>query len=123
MYTIMVAQVLGIFFALVGISMVLNSRGTAAAIEEAVQHKGILWTWGLLSTLIGSVIVVFNSNMWTSGLPLLVTILGWIALIKGVFILLFPHAAASLYRKINKNGTLVFCGIVAIIIAAILFYW
>ncbi|MGC9598952.1 MAG: hypothetical protein ABSE18_01040 [Minisyncoccia bacterium] len=122
MNTIVIAQILGIFFALVGISIVIRSKATAAAMEESVQNKGILWLWGFLAVLIGAVIVVLN-NMWTSGLPLLVTIIGWMALIKGAFIFFFPDASVSLYRKFNKGGVLVFCGVVALILGLVLLYW
>jgi hypothetical protein len=122
MNTVVIAQILGIFFAVTGISMVINKRGTAAAIEESLQNKGISWIWALLALLIGAVVVVLN-NEWTSGLALLVTILGWLALIKGAFILIFPGAAISLYKKLSKGGMLAFCGVVALVLGLVLFYW
>ncbi len=117
-----IAQVLGILFVLVGLSMIFNSKAAASAIEESVQNKGILWLWGFLAVLIGAVVVVLN-NAWTSGLPLLITILGWIALVKGVFILSCPKAAVSLYKRFNKSGTLMLCGIIALVFGLILLYW
>ena len=122
MNTVVIAQVLGIFFGIVGISMVVNSKATNAALEASVQNKGILWLWGFLALLIGAMIVILN-NMWTSGLPLLITVIGWISLIKGFFILLFPGAAVSLYRKFNKNGLLALCGVVSLILGLVLLYW
>lgn len=121
MDTIVIAQVLGIFFTVAGISMIVNAKATVAAVGVSLENKGTLWLWGMLALLIGAVVVVFN-NMWTSGLPLLVTILGWIALIKGVFIMIFPGAAASLYKKFNKKGVLVACGVVALVIGLALLY-
>jgi hypothetical protein len=121
-FSSIIAEILGIFFALVGISMVANNKATAAAIGESVQNKGIVWIWGFLAVLIGAVIVAFN-NMWTFGLPLLITVLGWLALIKGAFILIFPRAAASLYGKFNKSGMIVFCGVVVFILGMVLLYW
>ena len=122
MNTIIIAQVLGFFFAFVGISMVTNRKNTVAVIEASIQNKAVLWLWGFLATLIGATIVVLN-NVWTSGLPLLVTVLGWIALIKGAFILFFPNATVSLYRKFNKVNTIVFFGIIAFLLGLVLFYW
>jgi VIT1/CCC1 family predicted Fe2+/Mn2+ transporter len=121
-FSMVIAEVLGIFFALVGISMVANSKATAAAIEESVQNKGMLWMWGFLAVLIGAMIVSFN-NRWSSGLPLLVTFLGWLALIKGAFILIFPRAAATLYGKCNKSGMLVGCGVIVFVLGMVLLYW
>lgn len=117
-----IAQILGIFFAVVGIAMVVNSKSVVGAIEESVSHKGVVFLWGLLALFMGAVIVSVN-NTWTSGLPLLITILGWLALIKGVFILLAPAAAVALYRKFSKGGMVVFCGVVAFVLGLVLFYW
>jgi uncharacterized membrane protein HdeD (DUF308 family) len=120
--SVVIAQALGIFLIVGGIAMVVNTKETATAIEESVQNKGVLWTWGFLSLLIGAVIVVLN-NVWTTGLPLFVTILGWLALIKGVFIVIFPGVAASFYRKLNKSSILALCGIVVFVIGLVLLYW
>lgn len=120
--TIAIAQVLGIFFVIAGISIVANGKATAAAVEESAQNKGILFMWGILALLVGAVIVVFN-NVWISGLTLLVTILGWLALIKGTFILLLPGVAASLYKKCGKSNVLVVAGVVMVVLGLVLLYW
>ena|SRR5579863_2904604 len=122
MNTLIISQILGIFFVVVGIAMVANSKATTVAISESLQNKGILWLWGILALLTGAVVVVAN-NSWTSGLPALVTILGWLALLKGALILFFPNAATSLYRKFNKSGILMLCGFVVFVIGLILIYW
>ena len=121
MNTNSIAQILGIFFLVAGISMVANRKATGAAIEASVQNKGTLWLWGIFALLIGAIVVVFN-NVWTSGLPLLVTLIGWIALLKGVLILILPDAAGSLYKKFATNSMLVLAGIVAVILGLVLLY-
>jgi len=122
MNTFVIAQVVGVFFAFVGISMLVNSKAAALAVEESVQNKGILWLWGFLAVLVGAVVVVLN-NAWTSGLSILVAIIGWIALVKGAFILIFPGAAASLYKKCNKRWLFVLSGIVVLILGIVLLSW
>lgn len=114
-----IAHLLGIFFVVTGIAMVVNSKAVAAAIEESMQNKGIVWLWGILALSVGAVVVVFN-NMWTSGLPLLVTVLGWLAIVKGAFILILPGTAASFYKKFSRNGMIAFCGVVAFVIGLVL---
>ena len=121
MDTMVIAQILGIFFVVFGVAFIFNSKGIRAAIEASVENKGILFLWGMLALLTSAVILVFN-NAWTSGMPLLITILGWLAFVKGAFILVFPNAAASLYRKFNKSGMLVFVGVVVLIVGLILLY-
>ena len=121
-FSIVIAQVLGIFFVVAGISMVANGKATAVAVEESAQNKGMMFMWGILALLIGAVIVVLN-DVWTSGLTLLVTILGWLALVKGMFILLLPDPAATLYKKCGKSGLLVVAGVVIVVLGLVLLYW
>ncbi len=45
--SVVIAQVLGIFFVVAGIAMVVSSKATAGAIEESVAHKGIMFMWGM----------------------------------------------------------------------------
>jgi hypothetical protein len=116
-----IAEALGIFFVVMGVAMVVNGKETAAVIEEAAQNRGFLWTWGFLALATGAVIVALN-NLWTSGLPLAVTILGWLALVKGAFILVFPGAVSALYRKFGHSGLIVFAGVVALVVGFALLY-
>jgi hypothetical protein len=120
--TIVLAQIFGILFAVLGLSMVVNRKGMSAAMTEMSQNPGFLWVLGFIALAMGTVFVVL-SNTWTSGLlALIVTVIGWLILIKGVFILWFPNAAAALYRKCNTGSMLVWWGIIAFIIGLVLLY-
>lgn len=119
--SVVVAHILGIFLAVMGVSMFINSKGTVTVVEESLQSKSVLWMWGLLATMAGALILAFN-NVWTSGLPLVVTIIGWLVLIKGAFILFVPGSAASFYRIFAKKSLVAFCGVIALIIGLVLLY-
>jgi len=101
--------------------MVVNKKLTTAAVEEAIRDQGSLWMWGFLAVITGAVIIPLN-NMWTSGLPLVITILGWLALIKGVLILFFPAAMVSLYRKFIKESMMIPAGLVVFVLGLVLLY-
>jgi len=119
--SVAITQVLGIILAVMGLSVAIDRKIVSAALEKVSQDRGFLWLWAFLILTMGALMVVLN-NIWTSGLPLLVTILGWLTLIKGAFLLLLPGPAVSLYRKCNKNSVLVFGGIAAFILGVVLLY-
>lgn len=119
--SIAITQVLGAIFAIMGLSVVIDRKNLSVALDKVSEDRGFLWLWGFLILTMGAVIIVMN-NVWTSGLPLLITILGWLTLIKGAFLLLLPIPAISLYRKCNKDSVLVFGGIVAFILGLVLLY-
>jgi len=88
--------------------------------EEIFKNQGIVWLAGLITLMMGSVIVVIN-NIWTSGLPLFITILGWLTLLKGATILIFPNFTFSYYKKMNRKNIFVWGGLIIFILGLILF--
>jgi hypothetical protein len=92
--SIAITQVFGAIFAIMGLSVAIDRKNVSTALEKVSQDRGFLWLWGFLILTMGAVIIVMN-NVWTSGLPLFITILGWLTLIKGVFLLLFPTCGVS----------------------------
>jgi hypothetical protein len=108
-------------FVIMGFSVAIDRKHASAALEKISQDRGLLLLWGFLNLTMGSVIVVMN-NVWTSGLPLLVTVLGWIMVVKAAFLLLLPGPAIAYYRVCNKEGVLIFGGIVAFLFGLVLLY-
>ncbi len=119
--SILVAHILGISFSILGISMLCNKKWTTRVVEEMVQDQGILWISGLIAVMLGAVLVVVN-NMWTSGLPLFVTIVGWLVLIKGACILIFPRASVAYYKKMNKGSVFVWGGVIVLVLGLLLLF-
>lgn len=119
---IVLAQILGIILTVVGISVVINKNNVSRAIDELTRNQGFLWFFGFIAVVIGAVLIALN-NIWNSGLlKLFVTIVGWLSLVKGAFILIFPSSAGSFYKKCNKASTLYFGGLVAFVVGLLLLY-
>jgi hypothetical protein len=119
--TVILVQFWGIVLAITGLSMIANKKGTAAALAAITENRGLLWTVGFFTLLLGAALVVLDST-WTSGMALLITIISWLVLIKGAFILFFSDAAAALYKRYNTDGVLVFWGVIAFIIGLVFLY-
>jgi len=119
--SIVLAQIMGITFIVLGLSMLFNKQWTAVMVEDLVKNQGLIWIAGLIALMMGAVTVVLN-NFWTSGLPLFVTVVGWLALIKGVVILLFPNFTVSWYGKMNKGNIFFWAGLIILILGVILLF-
>lgn len=117
--SIFFAQMLGVVFITLGLSMIFNKKWTANAIDEMTKNQGIIWLAGFITLMLGSTMVMLN-NVWTSGLPLVITILGWLTLIKGATILIFPNFTFSYYKKMNKGNIFVWGGIIVFILGLVL---
>lgn len=118
---IVISQVLGFLFTILGLSVIIHKKNTAAALDLIIGNQGFLWLWGFVALAIGAVIVAFNST-WTYGWQLVIAILGWVAILKGTFIIIFPKSTASFYKKMNKDGILAIGGFVLFFLGLIMLY-
>jgi hypothetical protein len=119
--SIAIAQVLGTVLAVMSLSILIDRKTVSTALEKAIQDRGFLWLWSFLILTMGAVMVVMN-NVWTSGLPLLITIFGWLTIIKGAVLLFLPGPAMAFYRKCNRERVLIFGGIVTFLLGLALLY-
>jgi uncharacterized membrane protein len=118
---IILARISGIMCLLIGLSM-MNKNYMAAIIDEMENSKLSYWLTGFIAAVLGSVMLAFYST-WSGHWPVLITILGWLALLKGITIMLFPASSwHSFYRKFKVSGIVMFSGIIALIVGIILLY-
>lgn len=93
--TIFLSRLLGLYFLLIALSMVTHKQVTIDMVVALVHNAPLLFFMGIVIVAAGLAIVLTH-NIWSGGaLPITVTILGWLALLKGLFFLFLPPAAAS----------------------------
>jgi len=119
--SIIIAQIMATTFTVMGLSLFFNKKISTALIEEVTKNGALLWTLGFITLILGAVLVALN-NFWTSGLELFVTIVAWLTLLKGIFIMVFPSTTMSMYKKYKNGNMLAFGGSVIFVIGLILFY-
>ncbi|MFZ1074943.1 MAG: hypothetical protein WAN50_01040 [Minisyncoccia bacterium] len=119
--TSVLAEVLGIIFTVAGLSLLINRKSASGLLDELSRSHGLLWFGGFIALLFGSVLVAVH-NSWNSELESLVSIIGWLALLKGAWILVLPDSSVSLYKKSNTAGVIAFSGFIALLLGLILLY-
>ena len=90
---------------------------------QAIEQDGILFLAGFLTLVLG-IASVLGYNVWSKSWTVIITILGWLTLIKGAVILFLPETMKSLYSKImSKNESLIPVALlVGVIIGCYLIY-
>lgn len=119
--TIVLSQILGIIITVFGLSVLVNKKSIIALLDETTQSQGVLWILGFITLIFGGLIVVFN-NVWSSGLQLFITIIGWLVLLKGIVTLVFPDFTVRIYKKWVNIQVIIFSGFITFIIGLILLY-
>lgn len=117
---IVLARISGIMCLLVGLTA-LNKKFIGAVISEFESSKVLFWSAGFTAALLGSILLSLY-NTWNAHWPVLLTILGWLALLKGVIIMLFPGWLITSYKKIKTGDIIMLSGIIGILFGVILLY-
>ena len=84
-------QLLGIVYLAVGIGVLINKDVLQMILKGFVGNSCVIHICGIATVAIGYLMVSFYNN-WHWSWLLLITIIGWLALLKGLFILLFPQS-------------------------------
>ena len=91
---------------------------------KMVDEPSEIFNFGILTTVLGLTVlgitgfqIIWTGTLWV--LPLL----GWITLIKGVILTLFPDIAKPLYKPfVHSSGLMMFGGLIVLVIGVWLFY-
>jgi hypothetical protein len=120
--TIFLAKLLGLFMISVSLAVILRGEAMVAVLVPLVGNAPLMLILGLLLTLAGLAMVLVH-NVWSGGvLPVVVTLAGWITLVRGVIILLVPAAVTQIVAAIMGAGVPYLAAIVPLLLGAYLTY-
>ncbi len=105
--TLYLARAFGLFCLIMCLILAARPKASIKAMNSIVDSPGTLLTIGVF-TLAGGIACVLGHTVWTGGvLPVIVTLLGWVTLVKGVFLLATPPSGLkTLYRVMHYPQTL-----------------
>ena len=109
----------GSAFFVVGLSLFINPY-VSTVMSDLVNNQGLLWVTGLVTFVMGTVMLALY-NTWSKSWRVLVTIIGWLAVLKGAVLMLFPQVM-KLYVNFLSNTTLTLSGIYAIVFGGLFLF-
>jgi hypothetical protein len=90
-HTAFLAKLIGLFTVIVAVLVGIHKDTTLLTLGEIVQSAELLMVLGFISLAVGLAIVL-SHNVWRKGLlALIVTLAGWVFLLRGVIVLALPH--------------------------------
>ncbi|MFH1218563.1 MAG: hypothetical protein V1679_01855 [Candidatus Peregrinibacteria bacterium] len=118
--SILVAKIMGVAYVTLGLGLIINGAYYKKAFEEIIKSPGFMFLGGIMALVAGFLIVNVH-NFWVKDWTVLVTIIGWLALIKGVLIFLLPNVLISISKPLVKNPMII--GVFAVILGGVFGYF
>ena len=100
--TVFLGRFIGLSCLLMCAVLVAKPRTSLEAIGAIMESPGLLMITGFV-TVAGGAALVVGHTVWSGGaLPVAVTLLGWLTLVKGVALMAVPpRTLAAFYRTLN----------------------
>lgn len=97
--TIFLSRLIGLFALLESLSMFVHKQSMVETAASLVHDRPLLLIVGMIA-LVAGLAMVLAHNLWSGGaLPVVVTLIGWVILVRGVVLLfLLPEAVVRLFE-------------------------
>lgn len=119
--SIFLAKTIGLFGAISTLAIIINYKFHLAMEKNAAKNLTIIYLSGFLFLMLGILITV-SHQVWTWNWRVIITILGWIILVKGIGRILFPKTVKKLIEKRKNNKLFLLSEIIAFLISIYLLY-
>lgn len=83
------AKALGLYFLIVSTAMFVDMQQFLAHVSALVNDRPLMFLTGFISLIIG-ILMVTAHNFWQWHWALILTIIAWITLIKGIVLIFYP---------------------------------
>jgi uncharacterized protein YjeT (DUF2065 family) len=119
--SLLVAQIVGLVYVTMGLGLLLNGEYYKKSFDEMMKSPAFMFFGGITALVVGF-LIVNSHNVWTKDWTVLVTIIGWIALIKGVLIFVAPKLLIDFSRPLLKKNMKVL-GVCVLVMGGIFAYF
>lgn len=99
--SILIAKILSLTYFSAGVAVFSKKLSFAKISEDFEKSPGLTFLGGFIALAIGATLVEYH-NRWSTDWTVLVTLVGWISLLKGVLFIAFP-GFISPFKKWTVN--------------------
>ena len=115
-----IAQIIGLLFSIDAVGVLINTAIYRRMVEEFTESPALRYLGGILALFFGLFILNFN-NAWTADWTVIITIIGWLSVVKGVLLIVFPNVFLHLSNWMQKGDAVMrYMGIIYLLLGLFL---
>lgn len=103
------AKVLGGYLIIVSTAMIVNMPQFITNVNNLINNAGLMLVSGFFTLIIG-LLMVMSHNVWQWNWRVIITIFGWLALLKGASLVIYPQFLDQLSLLFISNTNAAFIG-------------
>jgi hypothetical protein len=100
--SILIAKIASVVYLSAALGAIFSANYYHRLVDDMFNNAALTYFMGFTTVIIGFVIVNYH-NTWVKDWTVLITIIGWLALIKGVLIIACPKFVQSYSERLFKG--------------------
>ncbi len=123
--TLFLSRLIGLYCILVALSMITRKQATLESVTAVLRDPSMMLVLGAI-TLVAGLAMVLTHNIWSGGaLAVIVTLVGWMTLIKSLFFLFLPPEleAGFFLRQLHYQELFYVYGAISLVLGVYLTYY
>jgi hypothetical protein len=121
--SIFLARLIGPLLLAVGAGILIDPKPFRTITGEVVRSMTLVYLFGLFDFAVGLAIVLTH-NVWAANWRVLITLLGWLMLIRGAVRILAPETIMRYAAKVMRNKNIIpISGVVTGVLGLVLCYF
>ena len=99
--TIVLAKLVGPIMVFAGLGIAINKKLIKELLEDFIKSTGLMFLAGMFAAVIG-MLMVTSHTLWNSVPAVILTVLGWMSVLKGALLMISPQHMIQLTKKMKK---------------------
>jgi hypothetical protein len=122
-HTLYLARLIGLFALLLVAGLLAHPGASIAAVSRTIGNPSMVLLYAMVS-LGGGLAIVLAHNVWSGGaLPVVVTVVGWLMLAKGLLLLVLTPNALTRMFELLQYGEYFYLSLVPALVAGLYLTW
>lgn len=119
--SILLGKVMGFYLLVMSVALLYNRSYFEGMLSDVVKNKAFMLYGGAIALVVG-LFLVLTHNIWSTDWRILVTLMGWAALIKGLMLIAFPGYMVKMTKRMVDCSCIQVSGVVMFLASVYLLY-
>jgi len=119
--SLFLAKVVGLYLLIISIALLNNRANFMRMVDDLVSSPGVTAVSGIVALILGILMVVVH-NIWVWDWRVVLTLLAWITLLKGVLRLFVPDSIERMAKWYHNRAFYYGTGILTLLLGVFLCY-
>jgi hypothetical protein len=116
------ASVIGLTWIAVALSLLLNAK-MMRELFMMMEKETMSYVKGIADFVFGVIVVLWTGNVWGSSWMTIITVIGWLGILGGIFMMFWPAKAVKWMMKMKDSAAMSYLLLVLVIVGLVLVYF